>query len=92
MLDFGKHKVADVEISAVDYDAASARILDAAKAQMQHLQDHRRQVGTQNLRVGKGRTADKILFAVQADADARLGTTTSPRALICTGLRNSLYG
>ncbi len=33
MLDFGKHKVADVEISAVDYDAASARILDAAKAQ-----------------------------------------------------------
>ena len=33
MLDLGKHKVADVEISAVDYDAASARILDAANRQ-----------------------------------------------------------
>lgn len=32
MLDFGKHKVADVSISAVDYDAASAQILDAAQA------------------------------------------------------------
>lgn len=32
MLDFGKHKVADIEISAVDYEAASARILDAAEA------------------------------------------------------------
>lgn len=32
MLDFGKHKVADVAISAVDYEAASTRILEAAKA------------------------------------------------------------
>ncbi len=30
MLDLGKHKVADIAISAVDYDAASARILEAA--------------------------------------------------------------
>ena len=33
MLDLGKHKVADIEISAVDYEAASARILEAADRQ-----------------------------------------------------------
>src|SRR5690606_12146858 len=65
-------------------------ILDAPQAQMQHLQYHRREVGTQYLRVGKGRTAVEVLFAVQPHADTRRHPPTTALALIGTGPGNRL--
>ncbi|MNG88401.1 hypothetical protein D3C79_472370 [compost metagenome] len=60
--------------------------IDGTQAQVQHLQDHRRQVGAQDLRVGERRPAVEILFAVQAHADARLDPATAAFTLVGTGL------
>ena len=67
-------------------------ILDGAQAQVQHLQDHRRQVGAQDFRIGKRRTAKEIFLAVQAHADARLDPPTAALALVGAGLGNGLDG
>ncbi len=67
-------------------------ILDAAQAQMEHLQDHRRQVGTQDFRIGEARPAEEILLAVQAHADARLDPPATALALVGAGLGNRLDG
>ncbi|MOA31516.1 hypothetical protein D3C78_1526780 [compost metagenome] len=57
---------------------------------MQHLQDHCRQVGAQDLRISKCRSRVEILFAVQAHTDARLNPATAALTLICTGLGDRL--
>ena len=67
-------------------------IRDVAQAQVQHLQDHRRQVGAQDLRIGEFRPAEEILLAVQADADTRLDAATAALALVGAGLRHRLDG
>src|SRR5690606_17460010 len=83
------------EVEAVTDGAAfrwldEGEILDPAQPQMQHLQDHRRQVGTQDLRVGKGRAAVEVLFAVQAHADTGRHPTATSLALVRAGLRYRL--
>ena len=83
------------EVEAVADGAAfrwldEGEILDPAQPQMQHLQDHRRQVGTQDLRVGKGRAAVEVLFAVQSNADTGRHPTATSLALVRAGLRYRL--
>jgi hypothetical protein len=41
-----------------------------AQTERGHLQDHRRQVGAQDLRVGERRPGLEVLLGVQPDADA----------------------
>ncbi|MNO72796.1 hypothetical protein D3C76_637500 [compost metagenome] len=60
--------------------------IDCAQAQVQHLQDHRRQVGAQNLRVGKRWPAVEVLFAVETHANARLDPAATAFTLVGTGL------
>ncbi len=59
---------------------------------MQHLQDDRREVGAQDFRIGEFRPAEKILLAVEANADARLDPPTTAFALVGAGLGHSLDG
>src|SRR5690606_24006397 len=61
-------------------------ILYVAQAQVQHLQDHRCKVGAQDFRVGELRAAEKILLAVQANADTRLDPSPAALALVGAGL------
>src|SRR5690606_9184057 len=60
-------------------------VLDAAQAQVQHLQDYRRQVGAQDLRSGKFRAPEKIFLAVQTNANARLDPPATALALVGAG-------
>ena len=45
-------------------------LLDVAQAQRGHLQQHRGEVGAQDLGLGELRAGEEVLLAVQADADA----------------------
>ncbi len=67
-------------------------ILYVAQAQVQHLQDHRRKVGAQDFRVGELRTGEKILLAVQANADTRLDPPAAALALVGAGLGHRFDG
>ncbi|MCY1184435.1 hypothetical protein D9M73_251300 [compost metagenome] len=60
--------------------------VDLTQAQVQHLQDHRREVGTQDLRVGERWPRIEIFFAVQPHADTRFHPATAALALVGTGL------
>ena len=64
---------------------------DLAQPQIQHLQNHRGKIGTTDLRVGKFRTANKILFTVQTDTATFRDTATAAFTLVGTGLRNRFY-
>ena len=66
--------------------------VDLAQAQVEHLQDHRGQVGTQDLRVGEFGATEEVLLAVQADADARLDPPATALALVGAGLGHRLDG
>ena len=59
---------------------------------MQHLQNHRREVGAQDFRIGKFRATEEILFAVQAHADARLDPPATAFTLVGAGLGNGFDG
>ncbi len=63
---------------------------DLAEAQVQHLQDDRREVGPQDFRIGEFRAPEEILFAVQPHADARLDPSATALALVGAGLGNRL--
>ncbi len=77
-------------------DIALIRCLDEGKggdipqSQRRHLQDHRGQIGTQDLRIGKGGTRQEILLIIQTDADTVGDTSTPPLTLIGGGLRDRL--
>ncbi|MNP07702.1 hypothetical protein D3C76_997400 [compost metagenome] len=60
--------------------------VNLAQAQVQHLQDHRREVGTQDLRVGERWPRIEIFFAVQPHADTRFDPAAAALALVGTGL------
>ena len=66
--------------------------LDVAEAQVQHLQDHRGQVGAEDFRVGEGRTRVEVLLAVETHAYARLDPSATALALVGAGLRHRLDG
>ncbi|MCY1410440.1 hypothetical protein D9M71_258090 [compost metagenome] len=66
--------------------------LDIAEAQVEHLQDHRRQVGAEDFRIGEGRPREEVLLAVQAHADARLDPPATALALVGAGLGHGLDG
>ena len=63
---------------------------DIAQTQRRHLQDHRRQVGAQDLRIGKGRTAEEVIFRIETDTDAVGDTAAASFTLIGRGLGNRL--
>ena len=58
------------------------------RSQRRHLQDHRRQVGAQDLRVGELRARLEVLLRVQPDADAVGGAPAPSGALGGRGLRD----
>ena len=65
---------------------------DVAEAEVGHLQDHRREVGALDLRVGELRTGEEVLLRVQADGDA-VGHAAAPaRTLVGAGLAHRLDG
>ncbi len=55
---------------------------------MQHLQYHRRQIGTTNLRIGEGWTAVKVILGIQAHTNPRSNPAAAALALISAGLRH----
>ena len=59
--------------------------------QRQHLQDHRREIGTLYLRVGEFRAVVEILLAVESQAYPSLDATTATLALVGTGLGHGFY-
>jgi hypothetical protein len=54
---------------------------DVAETERGHLQDHRRQVGAQDLGVGEGGTPEEVLLGVEPDRDARLDPAAATGAL-----------
>ena len=56
--------------------------LDLPEAQRGHLQDHRREVGAQDLRVGELRAVEEVLLGVEADGDAVANAAAPPGALV----------
>ena len=66
------------------------KVLDPPQAQVQHLQNHRRQVGPQDLRVGEFRTTEKIRLVIQPHADARRHAAATALALVGAGLGHRL--
>ena len=60
--------------------------IDGAQAQVQHLQDHRGQVGPQDLWVSERGPCVEVLFAVKTYADARFDPTATALALVGAGL------
>ena len=65
---------------------------NVAEAERCHLQDDRRQVGAQDLRLGERGSLREILLAVETNADARCHTAASARSLVGRRLRHSLDG
>ena len=63
---------------------------DVAEPDRRHLQDDRRQVGAQDLRLGELRAGGEVVLAVEADADARGDTAAPPGALVGRRLRHRL--
>ena len=63
---------------------------DVAEPQRGHLQDHRGQVGAQDLGVGERRAALEVLLGVQPDRDAGLDPAAATRALGGGGLADRL--
>ncbi len=57
---------------------------------MQHLQDHRGEVGAQDLRIGEFGPAEEVFLAVQPDTDTRLDPPAAPLALVGAGLGHRL--
>ncbi len=65
-------------------------ILDAAQAELQHAQDHPREAGTTDFRIGELRPCLEIGLCIQAIADALGHAATAALALVGTGLRDRL--
>ena len=67
------------------------KILWPPQIQRAHLQNHRRQMGAQNFRIGEGWAAPKVLFRIQPHADARHHPPAAAGALVGAGLGNLLH-
>ena len=67
-------------------------VLDVAELQRRHLQDHRGEVGPQNLRVGVARPRLEVLLRVQPDAHARRDASRPAGPLRGRRLRDRLDG
>ena len=65
---------------------------NAATSPSRSAEDHRGQVGAQDLRLGELGPAGEVVLAVQADADAVGGTPAAALALVGRGLRDGLDG
>ena len=61
-----------------------------AEVQRGHLQDHRREVGPQDLGVGEARALEEVLLVVEPDADAVRGAAAAALALVGRGLGDRL--
>ena len=65
-------------------------VLDVAEVDRRHLQDHRREAGPQDLRVGEARALLEVLLGVEPDRDAVAGTPAATLALVGAGLADRL--
>ena len=65
-------------------------VLDVAEARRGHLQDHRGEVGAQDLRVGEARAPVEVLLGVEPHADPVGGAAAAALALVGRGLRDRL--
>ena len=65
-------------------------VLDAPQAQRQHPQDHARQRGAADFRIGEARTRLEIGFRIQAIARARRDAPAAALALVGAGLADRL--
>ena len=63
---------------------------DVAEPERGHLQDHRGEVGAQDLRVGELRTAGVVLLGVEPDGDAGLDAAAAAGPLVRRGLADRL--
>ncbi|MNG80788.1 hypothetical protein D3C79_394270 [compost metagenome] len=63
---------------------------DIPQPERRHLQDNRRQVGAQDLRIGKLWPRQEILFGVQADTDTVRHAATAALTLVGGSLRHRL--
>ena len=84
---FGQRTELAQRALAVAHQAAVGRFderecLDVAQLERVHLQDHRRQVGTLDFRLGELGPRREILFRIQAYGDARPHTAATAGALI----------
>ena len=78
--EFLQHR--DAVVDAAPLGRVDERELgDVAELQRRHLQDHRGEVGPQDLRVGVERPAVEVLLGVQPDADPGRGASGPPRPL-----------
>ena len=66
--------------------------LDVAEAERGHLQDHRGEVGAQDLRLGELRPGEEVLLGVEADRDAVGHAAAAAAALVGARLRDRLDG
>ena len=66
------------------------KALDLAEPERLHAQDHLRQVGALDLRLGEARALEKILLGVEPDADAVLDAPGAAGALVGAALRHGL--
>ncbi len=82
------HAVGD--LAPVRRDRGTGRPRTSPSRSAGHPQDHRRQVGAQDLRIGELRPAVEVLLAVEPDADAGLDAAAAARALVGGGLRDRL--
>src|SRR5690606_4200814 len=60
--------------------------LDLSKLEVEHLENHRRQIGADNLSIGELRTVQEIGFVIEAKTNTLGNPTTTALALIGTGL------
>ncbi|MNH01854.1 hypothetical protein D3C79_610780 [compost metagenome] len=63
---------------------------DVAQPERGHLQNHRCQVGAQDLRIGKLRSRQEILFRIQANTNTVRHTAAAALTLVGRGLRHRL--
>ena len=61
-----------------------------AEPQQGHLEYHRREVGSQDLRLGEGGPGEEVLLRIEPDADTRGDPPAAPLALVGAGLGYAL--
>ena len=86
---FGKQLIA-VGDHARQRRLEKRKVLDIAKMQRLHAQDHTRQRGTQDFRFGMRQALVEIVLVVEADADATGDTAATAGALLGGRLRDRL--
>ena len=77
-------------ICRVSGGSRNGKLLDLPEAQGGHLQDHRGEVGAQDLGVGELRAVEEVLLVVEADRDAVTDPAAAPSSLVRRRLRDRL--